>query len=339
MRRLVEIMRRINHLFPDFYSFSNLVSAWRKTRQGSGRSAQSAYFFQELEKELFTLQSELSTGSWRPRPYRYFDIFDPKHRSIAVSDYRDRVVHHALVNILEPIFERVFIHDSYATRKCKGVHAAVFRAQNYLRHHEYYLKTDVEKFFDSVHHDTLLHIIARKIKDRRLSAVCETIVRHGGIEGCGLPIGNRTSQFFANVYLDTLDHFLKDKCSVKGYVRYMDDFVLFENDPKRLKTLKRDIAAFLENTLHLQLKDSATFLNRRSNGLPFLGRRIFPGIIRLRTENLRRIISRIEFREKQIRAGDISEEEFLHSMNSYWAMLSYYPELRGLRNAIIKSQA
>ena len=328
-------MRRVNHLFPDFCTFSNLLLAWRKTRQGSGRSAQSAYFFQELEKELFALQADLASGAWQPRPYRYFDIFDPKHRSIAVSDYRDRVVHHALINIMEPIFEQVFIQDSYATRKGKGVHAASFRAQYFLQNHEHYLKTDVEKFFDSVDHEILLKIIARKIKDRRLLAVCETIIRHGGTGGVGLPIGNRTSQFFANVYLDPLDHFLKDRCRVKGYVRYMDDFVIFENDPDRLKTIKKEIAVYLENTLHLQLKPAATFFNRRANGLPFLGRRIFPGIIRLRTENLRRITQRIEFREKQIRAGDISEEAFLHSMNSYWAMLSYYPELRSLRNAIL----
>lgn len=335
MRRLAQIMHRVGNLFSDFCSFSNLLLAWRKTRRGSGRNAESALFFQELEKELFALQAELTRGAWRPGPYRFFDIYDPKHRTIAVSDYRDRVVHHALVNVLEPIFERTFISDSFATRKGKGVHAAVFRAQRFLRNHEFYLKTDVEKFFDSVNHDILLRIIARKIKDRKLLAVCETVIRHGGGEGRGLPIGNRTSQFFANVCLDPLDHFLKDKCRLKGYARYMDDFVLFENDSKRLKMLGRDTAHFLEDALQLQLKHSATFLNRRQNGLPFLGRRIFPGVIRLRTENLCRITRRIRFREKQMHNGDISEEEFLHSMNSYWAMLSFYPELGPLRQALL----
>ncbi|MBK8923200.1 MAG: group II intron reverse transcriptase domain-containing protein [Saprospirales bacterium] len=330
-------MQRVGNLFPGFCSFQNLLLAWRKTRRGSGRNAESALFFQELEKELFALQTELKNETWQPRAYRFFDIYDPKHRTIAVSDFRDRVTHHALVNVLEPVFEKIFSADSYATRQGKGVHAAVFRAQHFLRGHEFFLKTDVEKFFDSVNHNILLQIISRKIKDRRLFDVCEKIIRHGGAGGCGLPIGNRTSQFFANVYLDPLDHFLKDNCRLHGYVRYMDDFVLFENDNKRLKFLLQAAEDFLHDTLQLRLKPSATLLNRRQHGLPFLGRRIFPGIIRLRTENLRRITHRRAFRERQMMSGDISEEAFLHSMNSYWAMLSYYPELSPLRQALLSA--
>ena len=151
----------------------------------------------------------------------------------------------------------------------------------------------------------------------------------------GLPIGNRTSQFFANVYLDPLDHFLTDRCGVSGYVRYMDDFVLFENDKKRLKSLKADTEVFLWDKLRLRLKPSATFLNSRQNGLSFLGRRIFPNIIRLRTENLRRITRQMDLLEHQMAKGDITEAAFLHSMNSYWAMLSFYPELMPLRRALL----
>jgi len=340
-------MQRINNLFPAFCSFRNLLSAWRKTRKGSGPCTESALFGMNLEKELFALQTELQQGVWRPRPFRFFDIYDPKHRTIAVSDFRDRVIHHALVNVLEPIYEKVFITDSFATRKGKGVHAAVFRAQQFLHQHEFYLKTDIEKFFDSVPHDALLDIIARKIKDTRLLDVCEKIVRHGGVlisntpeynkSLVGLPIGNRTSQFFANVCLDPLDHFLKDHCQLHGYVRYMDDFVLFGHDKQQLKDLKAATEAFIWDNIKLRLKPSATFLNRRQNGLPFLGRRIFPNIIRLRTENLRRITRRIELRERQRYEGDLTDEEFLQSMNSYWAMLSYYPELKPLRLALLNT--
>jgi RNA-directed DNA polymerase len=333
--RLAQIMQRVGHLFQDFYSFQNLLLAWQKTRRGSGRNRESALFFTNLEKELLALRTELRSGDWQPRPYRYFDIYDPKHRTIAVSDYRDRVVHHALVNVLEPVFEKIFITDSFATRKGKGVHEAVFRAQHFLRGHAFFLKTDIEKFFDSVNHDLLLEIIGRKIKDRSLMTICEKIIYHGGTNGRGLPIGNRTSQFFANVYLDPLDHFIKDRCGLRGYVRYMDDFVLFENDKAHLKVLQSMTEDFLGEQLQLSLKPSATFLNRWENGLPFLGRRIFPGIIRLRTENLRRITRRIDLREKQFLAGDLEEADFLHSMNSYWAMLSFYPELKGLKRFII----
>lgn len=328
-------MQRIGDLFPAFCSFQNLLLAWRKTRRGSGRSLEGALFFQELEKELLALRSELESGIWAPRPFRYFDIFDPKHRTIAVSDYRDRVVHHALVNVLEPVFEKRFIADSFATRKDKGVHAAVFRAQHFLRGHAFYLKTDVEKFFDSVNHDVMLDILAHKIKDKRLMGICEKIVRHGNAaEPRGLPIGNRTSQFFANAYLDLLDHFLKDRCRLRGYVRYMDDFILFENDKKRLLSLRTATEDFLWEKLQLRLKPASTFLNRPQNGLPFLGRRIFPGIIRLRTENLRRITRRMALRERQLLHGELDEQAFLHSMNSYWAMLSFYPELAPLRRSL-----
>lgn len=327
-------MQRVGDLFRAFCSFQNLLLAWRKTRRGSGRTTESALFFLDLEKELFAMRSELESGLWLPQPFRYFDIFDPKHRTIAVSHFRDRVVHHALVNVLEPIFEKTFIADSFATRKGKGVHAAVFRAQYFLRDHVFFLKTDVEKFFDSVSHDILINILSRKIKDRQLLEVCEKIIRHGGTDACGLPIGNRTSQFFANVYLDPLDHFLKDHCGVRGYVRYMDDFVLFENDKKRLQSLREDTEDFLWTKLLLRLKPASTFQNSRQNGLPFLGKRIFPGIIRLRTENLRRITRRMELRERQLVCGELDEQSFLHSMNSYWAMLSFYPELAPLRRAL-----
>lgn len=328
-------MKRINNLFFQFCSFQNLLSAWRKTRRGSAKNVESAAFFLNMEKELFALQAELRSGEWSPVPYRFFEIRDPKQRTIAVSTFRDRVVHHALVNVLEPVFEKIFIKDSYATRKGKGVHAAVWRAQHFLRGHKWFLKTDVEKFFDSVNHDVLYGILCRRIKDRRLLAVCDTIIRHGGKEGCGLPIGNRTSQFFANVCLDPLDHFVKDRCGERGYVRYMDDFVVFQNDKIRLKALRIEIAGFLEEKLQLYLKPSATFLQARQNGLSFLGRRIFPGAVRLRPENLRRIMRRVRVREAQWRDGDLDETAFLHSMNSDWAMLSYYPSTFPLRQSLL----
>lgn len=331
-------MRRVGNLFDTFTSFANLHLAWQKTRCSSGKSREAALFFQELERELFAMQEALRCGVWHPQPFRFFDIYDPKHRTIAVSAYADRVVHHALVNVLEPLYERSFIFDSYAIRKDKGVHKAVFRAQHFLQQYPFYLKTDVERFFDSVSHDRLLEILARKMKDKTLMVVCERIVRHSSLSGNrGLPIGNRTSQFFANVYLDVLDHFVKEHCRLKGYVRYMDDFVVFSHDKAALKTIKSEIEAFLGNELLLQLKPAATVIHHRQHGLPFLGRRIFPGIIRLRTENLRRITRRIALRERDLLRGDLDEAAFLHSMNSYWAMLLYYPSLGPLRKAILKT--
>ncbi len=327
-------MQRIGNLFPTLCSFGNLYSAWRKTRLGSRKTAESAAFSFYLESELLELRAQLLEGAWQPAPFRYFDILDPKPRSIAVAPFRDRVMHHALVNVLEPIWERRFIPDSYATRKGKGVHSAVARAQGFLRAYPWFLKTDVEKFFDSVQQQVLMELLERTIKDRKVLQVAEKIVFHGGANGVGLPIGNRTSQFFANVYLHPLDLWLKQQQQLTGYVRYMDDFVLFHHDKQVLKGLKRETEDFLQEKLRLSLKPSATYLNSRQNGLSFLGTRIFPGIVRLRNENLRRITRRIAVKEKWYCEGRLSEQEFLHSMNSYWAMLQYYP-CEGLRQELL----
>lgn len=328
-------MQRIGNIFPDVCSFQNLYTAWRKARLGSRKTHESAAFFFHLERELLLLREQLLAETWQPAPFHYFEVQDPKQRTIAVAPFCDRVMHHALVNALEPVWERRFIADSYATRKNKGVHAAVAKAQEFIREHSWFLKSDVEKFFDSIHHDTLLSLIAHTIKDKKVLALSEKIIRHGGNNGIGLPIGNRTSQFFANVYLHPFDLFLKQEHRLKGYVRYMDDFVLFHNDKAVLKSLLHASEDFLAERLHLMLKPSATFLNSQQNGLSFLGTRIFPGIIRLRNENLRRITRRMAVREKWYAEGRLDETAFLHSMNSYWAMLQYYP-LEGLRKSLLR---
>jgi len=327
-------MQRINNLFEPLGTLDNLMQAWKKARKGCGKTRESARFFCELERELLSLQSALQAGIWYPSPYRFFEIYDPKQRQIAVAEFRDRVVHHAVVQILEPCYERIFIHDSYATRSGKGVHAAVFRARQFLQRNDYYLKSDVEKFFDSVDHQILIKLLERKIRDNRFMDVCSRIILHGGKAGKGLPIGSRTSQFFANVYLNHLDHFLKERSGVRYYIRYMDDFVVFDNNRQRLKDVRSMTAEFLEEELKLSLKPTATFLNQHLNGLPFLGRRIFRGTIRLHHKHARRITQRLAYREKQYLSGDISEDFFLQSVNSYWSMLSYYPDLEGFRNSL-----
>ena len=332
---MAQIMQRIGNLFDQLCTLENLLQAWKNARKGCGSTPESSRFFCELERELISLQSALLDGTWHPSPYRFFEIYDPKQRRIAVAEFRDRVVHHAVVQVLEPHYERVFIHDSYATRKGKGVHAAVFRAREYMQRNDWYLKSDIEKFFDSVDHQTLMGTLERKIKDTRFLKVCSAIILHGGTDGKGLPIGSRTSQFFANVYLDQLDHFLKERMGVKYYVRYMDDFVVFDNNRQYLKDLRVRVDSFLADELKLSLKPSATFLNQHLNGLPFLGRRIFRNTTRLHQKHARRITKRLAYREKQYVSGDISEDLFLQSVNSYWAMLSFYPELEGFRNSLL----
>lgn len=328
-------MKRNGDLFAGVCRFDSLHRAFRRALKGSGRSEEACRFAFHLERRLFQLAGELEAETYRPAPYRYFRIFDPKERTISVAPFRDRVVHHALVAAVEPVFERAFIRDSYATRRGKGTHKAVRRAQAFLRRHRWYLKLDVAKYFDSIDHGVLLALVARKIKDPGILRLCGRIVANsddsrGLAAGKGLPIGNLTSQFLANVYLDPFDHFIKERLRVGGYLRYMDDMVLLADSRSELKRLYAVVAAFLAKHLQLALNPSVTLLNRTSHGLPFLGFRIFPNLVRIRPRNLRRMRERIALRSYQVRHGRIGENEFSHSLQSVFAHLAFADSL-GLR--------
>ncbi len=327
-------MKRVKHLFGQFASFGNLLSAYKKARKGSRHNREAQQYGFHLEKNILDLRERLLTGQWQPRPYRFFEIYDPKQRTISVATFEDRVVHHALINILEPIYERCFIFHSYATRKEKGTHAAVLKAQHMLRSTGWFFKSNVEKYFDSIDHSILCNLIERKIADSALMAVMVSIIRNGGAGGIGLPIGNLTSQFFANVYLDPFDKFVKEHLRIRHYLRYMDDFVLFHTNKAILKAVHPILEEWLWQHLHLQLKQNATYFNSSQNGLSFLGTRIFPGIIRLRPENTRRMIRRLQCLEKEFLAGAIPNDRLLAGANSYLALLSKYPSA-GLRKKVL----
>jgi retron-type reverse transcriptase len=328
-------MKRYGQLFDDLTSFSNLLSAYKKARKGAVGKPSTQQFSFQLEPALLELQQELINGRYKSCAYRYFQIYDPKERIISVASFEDRVVHHALINILEPIYERCFIYDSYATRKEKGTHLAIDRAQAFLKEGPWFLKTDIDKYFDSINQDILMALLSRKIKDQRLLEVAQAIIENGGINGVGLPIGNLTSQFFANVYLNPFDHFVKQQLGVK-YVRYMDDFVLFSKNKEELKSHKKAIKDYLAERLKLCLKEKATFLNQAQNGLTFLGRRVFPGTIRIARPNGKRMLRRMKSKERAHKNGDLDQAVFLQSMNSYWAQLQPF---YGLRQEILRGQS
>jgi len=316
-------MRRVGNLFPRIISFDNLYSAFQKAYRGAGGKGDAASFLYHIEPELFSIQRELEQDSYKPGGYRYFHVLEPKKRLIAEAPFRDRVVHHALVNILEPIYERVFITDSYATRKGKGTHRAILRAQQFIRRYPWYLKTDIQHCFGSVNTETLESILRRKIKDEVVLKLLHRILTADQSHP-GLPIGNLTSQFLANVYLDQLDHWLKDELGIKGYLRYMDDFVLFAESKQALKDLLPSIESFLYENLRLHLKPGSVCINQRIHGLPFLGRRVFPGVIRIRRENKSRSLRHLEQKLLQYEAGEISDEQCVQSLRSLWGHLSYF---------------
>lgn len=321
-------------LFEHFSSFSNLLAAYQKARRGTRKNQATSEFFLNLEYELFEMQESLRLMTYYPEDYRYFQIYDPKERTISVAPFRDRVVHHALVNVLEPIYERCFIYDSYATRKGKGTHKALRQAQRYLKRTGWFFKTDISKYFDSIQHDVLLELLSLKIKDKQVLEITERIIRNGGAGGVGLPIGNLTSQFFANVYLNKFDHFVKQELRFKEYIRYMDDFVLFSSDKDWLKQARLEIEAYLKEQLGLSLKPSGTYINSATNGLTFLGRRVFPATLRIAPENLKRMLKRMKACEADHLSGEMDEATFLQIMNSYWSIIQHGDTL-GLRKKLV----
>jgi hypothetical protein len=317
-------MKRKGYLFESLYSFENLFLAWKKASTGCRKNLESSWFYFFLEPELLKLQKEIKTFTYKPGAFRYFTVSEPKRRTIAVAPFRDRVVHHAVINLLEPVYEQVFIFDSYATRKNKGTHKAIQRARQMLKTNRWFYKMDVQKYFDSINHDILKTLLRRKIKDVWFLNLIFKIIDNGGKEGKGLPIGNLTSQFLANVYLNSFDHFIKENLQVKFYIRYMDDFVFFHNDKEQLKQWKKETERFLYENLALTLKDSASYLNRSCHGLSYLGARIFPNMLRIHPDTLRRSKKGFSKRRHEYEHGLIDEATYLLSLNSLHAHIRFF---------------
>lgn len=333
-------MKRVGHLFEKVIEFENLVCAAKRTVRGKKHHAPAAIFLLDLEKEAIALQEELSSGSYRPGPYFEFEVREPKVRRICSSIVRDRAVHHAICNVIGPYFERRLIHDTYACRVGKGSHAAVRRCQAFVRRYPYFLKCDIAKYFESVDHATLKALLARIFKDPRLLELLNQIINHqapGAPSGKGLPIGNLTSQHFANLYLGELDHFVQGELRPRAYLRYMDDFILFHESKDDLHKALAQIRTFAENVLRLSLKDKATIIAPVSGGVPYLGFRIFPGLIRLQRANLVRLRKKIAARERDYTRGYISEEDLLRSMNSMIAHASHGNITALMRKEITRS--
>lgn len=333
-------MKRVESLFEKITTFANLYVASQKAMRGkkSKRSVSSFHF--HLENELASLQSELTLGVYRPLPYFQFEIREPKPRKICSSEFRDRVVHHAICNIVEPYFERSAIFDSYACRKGKGSHLAVRRCQEFSRRFEFFLKCDIRKFFESVDHKVLKNLYRRSFKDSALLSLLDIIVDHhvpGNEIGRGIPIGNLTSQHFANFYLSPLDHHIKERLRVPGYVRYMDDFILFSDSKAELHLYLAEIERFIADNLKLGLKAKATMIAPVSQGVPYLGFRIYRNLIRLKRENLVRLRRSLRRKEADFKRGRISEEELILSVISLIGHISHVSSLGERRKIFERS--
>ncbi len=332
-------MRRVGFLFDQVVAFDNLLRATQRAARGKKEQLRVAHFLFHQEQECLRLQAELIQEVWWPSGFRVFEVREPKPRRINAADFQDRVVHHALCNVLEPVFERRLIFDTWACRRGKGSHLAVQRAQALSRRYPYYLKCDIRRYFDNVDHAILKRLLRRLIKDRLLLNLLDRIIDHplpGVSPGKGLPIGNLTSQHFANLYLGELDHQLKDRVGVKAYLRYMDDMLIFAPDKSRLHRLIAAIEDFIGQHLQLVLKPSATVIAPVSEGVPFLGFRIFPGLIRLNGAALRRFRHRLRACEQAYQTGEMDVEPLAASVRSMIAHLQHADTHR-LRQSLLPS--
>ncbi len=293
-------------MFENIMDADNLRLASWKAAKGKRYAPSVLAFQQDLETNLLHLQKQIACGRVEVGNYHYFKVFEPKERQICASAFREQVLHHAMMNICHDYFERAQIFDSYASRKGKGTYAAIARARHFTSRYPWFLKLDVRKFFETIHHDVLKGQLARLFKEPRLLEVFFRIIdSYEASADRGLPIGNLTSQYFANHYLSGLDHFIKENLRIAAYVRYMDDMVLWSREKADLKKALVLIAAFIQNNLRCSLKPE--ILNKTGLGLPFLGYRIFPHHVRLLQKSKIRFIRKMREIEAHYQLGDWTE--------------------------------
>jgi len=340
------------HLWAELTSFNNLWWSFKKGAKGKRSQSSVADFENYLEENLLNLQDELRDGSYQPGAYQSFHIHDPKKRLISAAPFRDRVVHHALVSVIQPIYERKFIYDTYANRVGKGTHKALDRCTQYLRRFRYVLHMDVRQYFPSIDHAILWEILGQTIADERLLELCRVIIASGQdihrenyemtyfpgdtlfatARPRGLPIGNMTSQFWANVYLNGLDHFVKRQLKCRGYVRYVDDLLLFADSKEELHAWRAAVIDYLAD-LRLTIHEKRAQPRPVSMGVPFLGFQVFPTYRRLKRQKVITSRRRMKTRLREYKHGEIDYEQLQASLLG-WHNHARYGDTWGLQQAI-----
>jgi retron-type reverse transcriptase len=311
-----------NGLWLEITDWDRLLESHRRARLGKRYRTEVLEFDNRLEENLTNIQNHLIWKTWQPGPWRQFTVTDPKLRLIQAPPFPDRVVHHALVDTVEPYFENKMIKDSYACRKEKGTQATIARLQYMLRRasNEYRkvfaLQADISKYFPSINHARLLEILARTIKDKNTLWLCERVVRDSGYNSRGIPVGALTSQLFANVYMDQLDHKIKDDWGVKNYLRYMDDFVILADSKKYLWELYFQIEQFLAINLNLSLNPKTTIFPA-AKGIDFAGYRTWTTHILPRKRNIKRAKKKFESLSKKYANGLVTLDYIKPRVSSF----------------------
>ncbi len=323
-------------MFERILSWDNLLVAWHKAARGKRGGKNAANFEYRLADRLLLLQDELASGCYQPCTYTHFEIREPKRRLISAAPFRDRVVHHALCNIIEPEFERRFFPFSYANRVGKGTHRAIDRLQRLSQCYRYVLRLDIRQYFPSIDHGILIHSLMKVLDDERVIDLCRNIIASGNgvldaeysmvwfdgddllatLRPRGLPIGNLTSQFWSNCYLHALDCFVMRQLGCNAYLRYVDDFALLSESKQQLWAWKAEILEFLVK-LRLTVHEGPAQVVPVTQGIPWLGFVIYPHQRRVKGRKVREAKKRLHQRFDDWQEGRISFAEFDASVQGW----------------------
>ena len=345
----IKMAKTYKNIYSEIYSLKNLFFAEKEARKHKTKKDYVQKFEINFNFNLLNLYKELKNQTYQPVPLKTFILRDPKTRKISKSDFRDRVVHHALVRIIESIFDKSFIYDSCANRIRKGNLFALKRFDKFKRkvsHNGktngwfnnnqvkgYCLKADIKHYFEEVNHEILFSIIKRKIKDEKTLWLINKILnntQNGEASRKGMPLGNLTSQFFANIYLNELDYFVKHKLRAEYYIRYVDDFVILHQSRAQLEIWEREIESFLKNKLKLELHPEKTKIIPISKGIDFIGFRTFYYYKLLRKRNIQKMFSKI----KEYKKDKIIKEKILEIFQG-WKAYSKWADSYNLRKRVV----
>ncbi len=335
-------MKSYKNLYPNIHTWENLEAAYRKARRGKRSRPPAADFEMAWESRLLRLQAELAAKTYQPGPYHSFYIHEPKKRLISAAPFPDRVVHHALCRVIEPIFERRFIFDSYANRVGKGTHRALDRCTTFARHYRYVLQCDIRQHFPAMDHAILRNILARYIACPDTLWLINQILDSGSgilseeyqmvyfpgddltaaLRPRGLPIGNLTSQFWSNCYLNPLDHFIKRELKCPAFLRYVDDFLLFANNKQTLHRWRTAIINFLAG-LRLVIHADRAQPRPVSEGIPFLGFVLYPEYRRVKRRKVVTYRRRLKKVWGAYQLNQIGQAEVVASLRGWLAHVSY----------------
>jgi RNA-directed DNA polymerase len=332
-------MKRHGNLFEKITDVDNIYLAYKKARKGKSWQNTIIRFDDDLDENIFNIRDSLIEKTFTTSPYIEKMIYEPKQRIIYKLPFNpDRVIQHALMNVLEPIWSGLFIHDSYACRVGKGIHAGSRRTMDFIRAvgpGAYCLKMDIRKFYPSIDHDILFEIVQRKIKCPDTLWLLEDII-YSISSGKNVPIGNYTSQWLGNLYMNELDQFLKQEQKIRHYIRYCDDFILLHQDKKFLGRMAEKIEGFLAERLDLTLSKNDLFPVRQ--GIDFLGYRHFPDRVLVRKSTAKRIKRRMQDLPGKLSRGEISADQYRSSIAStegwlQWANSHNFKQSLGLAHA------